>query len=187
MAATFPWNGQDDNAGTEIAIATDEFGFYGTNFDDAIEVSAYQDSTHVEDSNQADQCTPDHLNNTKYISDSQVSLNGGATSDLAAGYPATSDCPLNIRFDGAGTVATSSATFWSYDGATQTAVPTDITFQGNEQGQLSWEQAEGSGAAFAVGDSGSASTHDFFFFLSASPDAVGVLEAMGLTFQLTYQ
>lgn len=186
--ATFTWTGQGTNAGvTNTTIgATDKLGFYGSSFGDAIAVGSYQDSTHVENSGGTELCTT-HINNTKYVASGTLSVNGGGTEALDGTNLATTECPLLINFAHGSAVACSSITFWAYDGSTDTAVPTNVTFQCAEQGDTAWTNAEGSGSAMALEDSASATSHDFYLAVSASPEAVGDLTAFALKIQLTYQ
>lgn len=186
--ATFTWTGQ----GTDAAVtnttlgATDKLGLYGSAFGDAVTVGSYQDSTHIENSGGTQQCTT-HINNNKYIASGSIQINGGGTETLNGTNLATTECTLKINFSHGSSVITSSATFWAYDGSTQSAVPTNITFQCAEQADTAWTNAEGSGAAMTLDDNTTATSHDFYLAISASPEAVGNLIAFGLTIQLTYQ
>lgn len=185
--ATFTWTGQTTTSPTnDLAIgATDIVGFYGATFDTAIEVSSYQTTTHVENSSNVHQCTTAHLSNTKYLGAALVDINGGGSEDVA--NILTSECALKINFSDASSVTTTSNTFWADDGATSTAVPTNVTFQALEQGDAAWTNAEGSAAALTINDDTAATSHDYYIAVSASPEAVGDLEAFRLQIQLTYQ
>lgn len=185
--ATWTWTGQKQDASTQDAIATDKFGFYGTAFNDAVQTGDHQTSTHVENVSNVDQCTSPHLHNTHYVDATHVEIDGGASETLSATAPTQAECPLKVTFSHASAVATSATTFWADDGATSTAVPTDVTFYAGEQTDTSWTNAEGSAAAVAVDDQGSATDHYFYLFMSASPDTVGVKTAFRLQMQLTYQ
>lgn len=187
--ATFTWTGQaTDTPTNDVTIgATDKFSFYATNFNDAITTTAFQDSSHVENSGNTETCTGGvHMSNTKWVSSTNVDINGAGSEVLSGTAPTNAECPLKINFAHGSAVATSSNTFWADDGATSTAVPTDVTFQAGEQADTTWTQAEGSAAGVTVADSASSTSHDFFLFMSASPDTVGVKTAFRLQMQLTY-
>ena len=189
--ATFTWTGQGTNGSDNITIeATDKIGFYGAAFGDAITVSEYQTTTHNETSGGTHDCPSSstvHLHNTKYISGTEFALDAGGTETLNGTNLTTAECPLKINFAHGSSVATSSATFWAYDGTTDSAVPTEVTFQCAEQADTAWTNAEGSGAAMTLDDNTTDTSHDFYLALSASPEAVGDKTAFAVKIQLTYQ
>ena len=184
--AAFEWYGQDTGTADVAVGATDKFSFYGAAFNDAIEVSSYQDSSHVEDNANSEICSTAHLMNTKYIAAGSMDFNAGDGGALGAGMPTNEGCPLYILFGDDSAVTTSSTTIWAYDDSTDSAVPTGVTFQIAEGGNATWTNAEGSGAAMGVGDDTSAATHHYYFSVSASPESVGVKTAFAMKFQLTY-
>lgn len=185
--ATFTWTAQTLLDADEVIGATDKLSFYGSAFNDAIEVGEYNDSTHVEDNVNAEQCTTDHIQNSKWLTSSTISINGAGTEDLGAAVPPDSDCALEILFNESPAVACTSISFWAYDGTTESAVPTDVTFQCGERPDTAWSEAEGSGAAMSLTDSSSATDHYFYLYISVSPTTVGVKIAFALKIQLTYQ
>lgn len=139
----------------------------------------------------ADDSSGNTPKNSKFISqsggtagDSQVDI-GGGTVDLDT--ISTANCPLKINFSHGSSVATSGAIFYAYDGTTTTAVPTEITFQAAEQGDANWTNAEGSAAAVTITDDTTATSHDYFILLSASPESVGLKSAFKLRLELNYQ
>ena len=184
--AAFEWYGQDTGTADMLIGATDKVSFYGAAFNDAIEVSSYQDSSHVENSANSEICSTAHLMNTKYIAAGSVDLNAGDGGALGAAMPTDEGCPLLILFGDASSVVTTNTTFWAYDNATDSAVPTGVTFQCFEGGNATWTNAEGSGAAMGVADDTTAATHMYYLGLSASPESVGVKTDFALKFQLTY-
>ena len=187
MAAVFTWTGQDTDGGTEVAIASDVISFYGASFNDAIEAGEYQTTTHVENDSNVDQCVTFHLMNAKYVSANNVDLNGGGSEALSGTCPTTAECTLKLNFTFDNSVATSSTTFWAYDGTTPATPPVNITFYAIEQGDTAWTNAEGSGSALAIDDDSAATSHDYFLAMSASPDVAGVLTELEYKIQLTYQ
>jgi hypothetical protein len=98
----------------------------------------------------------------------------------------TGEATLKINFAHGTSVACSSITFWAYDGTTDSAVPTGVTFYCAEQGDTNFSNAEGSGSAMSVDDSGSSTSHDFYIAVSASPESVGEKTDFALKISLTY-
>jgi hypothetical protein len=186
--ATYTWVLQGTSPTT--IEATDLVQFAGATFDSAITVGAYNDTTHVESSVGADDSSGNTPNNVKFISatggtggDSQADW-GDGTEDLDAITDA--ECTLKITFAHGSAVATSSHIFYAYDNSTTTAVPTGVTFYAAEQGDTNWTNAEGSAAGLTVADSASATSHDFYIAVSASPESVGEKTAFALRSELTY-
>jgi hypothetical protein len=182
--ATFVWTLQL-TTGTQTIGDTDIVGFYGSSFDTAIATGEYQDSTHAENSSNTELCTTNHGHNTKYVSSTNMSLDGGASEAIT--NIADAECPLDIDFSHTSAVTCTNITFWAYDGTTMTAVPTNITFYAAESGDSTWTNAEGSAAALSITDSPSSTDHNFYILVSASPGVVGDLEDFELAIQLTYQ
>ena len=164
--------------------ATDILQFAGGTFDSAITVSSYNDSTHVESNVGADDSSGNTPHNNKYLTSNTVSLNGAGSTSLSATTEAA--CALKYNFAHGSAVAVTGHTFYAYDGTTTTAVPTGVTFQASEQGDANWTNAEGSAAAVSITDSASATSHDFFLQVSASPESVGEKTAFKLRSELTY-
>lgn len=186
--ATYTWTLQGTSPTT--IDATDLVQFAGGTFDSAITVGSYNDSTHVESSESADDSSGNSPKNNKFISqsgggggDSQADW-GDGTEDIDAIL--TSECALKINFAHGSAVAVSNHIFYAYDGSTTTAAPTGVTFVAAEQGDTNFTAAEGSASAVSVEDSGSATSHDFYFLISASPDSVGEKTAFKLRDELTY-
>lgn len=187
--ATFTWYLQGTSPTT--IEATDIIQFAGSGgFDTAVTVGEYNDTTHVESSVGANDSSGNTPNNNKFISqtggtagDSQADW-GDGTEDIDAILAA--ECALKINFSDASSVTTTSAIFYAYDGTTTTAVPTGVTFQAAEQGDIVFTNAEGSAAAVTVNDDTAATSHDYYFLISASPESVGEKTAFALRMELTY-
>jgi hypothetical protein len=186
--ATYTWYLQGVSPTT--IEATDIIQFAGATFDSAITVGEYNDSTHVESSvgaNDSDGNTP---NNNKFISqsggtagDSQADW-GDGTEDIDAITDA--ECALKINFAHGSAVAVTNHILYAYDGSVTTNGPTGVTFVAAESGDANFTAAEGSASALGVTDSGSSTSHDFFFLISASPDSVGEKTAFKIRDELTY-
>jgi len=179
--ATYIWQLQGTSPTT--IDATDLVQFAGAAFDDAIAVGSYNSSTHVESSVGANDSSGNTPNNNKYIA--------SGTGDWGDGTEALNlildaECSLKINFAHGSAVAVTSHIFYAYDGTTTTAVPTGVTFQAAESGDAAWTNAEGSAAAVTVADSASATSHDFYILVSASPESVGEKTAFTLRDELTY-
>ena len=186
--ATFLWYLQGVTPTT--IEATDIIQFAGATFDSAITVGAYNDSTHVESSVGADDSSANTPNNNKFVSqagggggDSQADW-GDGTEDIDAITDA--ECALKINFANDPAVAVTNHIIYAYDGSTTTEVPTGVDFRIAESGDANFTEAEGSAAALGVTDSGSSTSHDFFFLISASPTSVGEKTAFVIRDELTY-
>src|SRR3990172_4562283 len=187
--ATYIWTLQ--GVTPTVIDATDIIQFAGAGgFDTAITVGSYNDTTHVESSVGADDSSGNTPNNTKWISDaggtggdSQADW-GDGTEDIDAILDA--ECPLKINFAHSPAVAVSSHIIYAYDGTTPATGPTEVDFQIAEQADTNWTEAEGSGAALGGTDSGSSTSHDFYFLISASPTTVGEKTAFKIRDELTY-
>jgi hypothetical protein len=186
--ATYTWTLQGTTPTT--IEATDIIQFAGATFDSAITVGSYNDSTHVESSVGADDSNANTPNNNKFISASGGTGGDGqgdwgdGTEDIDAIVDA--ECALKINFSHGSAVAVSAHTFYAYDGSTTTAVPTGVTFYCAEQGDTNWTNAEGSASALTITDSASATSHDFYILISASPESVGEKTDFKLRSELTY-
>src|SRR5687768_9238259 len=120
--ATFTWTGQGTNGSDNITVeATDKIGFYGATFGDAITVGQYQTTTHNETSGGVHDCPSSssiHLHNVKYLTSGTFGLDGGGSETLNGTNLATTECTLKINFAHGSSVVTNTATFWAYDGTT---------------------------------------------------------------------
>lgn len=187
--ATYTWTLQGTSPTT--IEATDIIQFAGSGgFDDPVTVNAYNDTTHVESSVGADDSSGNTPNNNKFVSqdggtggDSQADW-GDGTEDIDAILDA--ECSLKINFAHGSAVVVSAHTIWAYDGSTDTAVPTGVDFRIAEQADTNFTEAEGSAAALGVTNSASATSHDFFFIVSASPTSVGEKTDFVVKDSLTY-
>lgn len=173
--------------GTLSVGATDRIWYNSATFGTNVVVAAYQDSTHITNSVDAHQCTTNHVNNTKYLSATTVSINGAGATTLAAGtVPTTAQCGLKFNFSDAASVATNTGKFFFYDGTTDATAMSGVTPQAGEGGQTTtWVSPNGSGAALNLANQAAATSHDFYIFTSVSPTSTGAKTgAMKIT--LTY-
>lgn len=187
--ATYTWTLQGSTPTT--IEATDIIQFAGAGgFDTAITVNSYNDTTHVESSVGANDSSGNTPNNNKFISqtggtggDSQADW-GDGTEDLDQITDA--ECALKINFSHGSAVAITNHILYGYNGSSQATGPTEVDFRAAEQGDANWTEAEGSGSPVTVGDSGSNTSHDFYFAISASPTTVGEKTAFKIRDELTY-
>jgi hypothetical protein len=181
--ATFTWYLQGTSP-TTIG-ATDILQFAKATFDSPVTITEYNDSTHVESSTGTDLSTGNTPKNSKFLTSSTVSINGGASEPLSG--VTTANSPLKINFSHGVAVITYDAVFYAYDGTTTTVAPTDVTFKAAEQGNSTWTTAGGSASAVALANNSSpATSHDFFLLVSSSPDSVGEKTAFKVRIELTY-
>jgi hypothetical protein len=186
--ATFTWTLQ---GGTPTTIDdTDVIRFAGGAFATPVTVSEFQDSTHVRNSGGTDDSDGNTPNNSKFISN-DGGTGGDGQGDWGDGTEdidqiTTAECPLKINFAHGSSVITTNGKLYAYDGSTTTAVPTDVTFWCAEQGDANWVNAEGSAAAMDIADNTTATSHDMYFLISASPESVGLKSAFRIRIELTY-
>lgn len=187
--ATYTWVLQGTSPTT--LEATDILQFAGAGgFDTAVTVGEWNDSTHVESSVGANDSSGNTPNNNKFISqsggtggDSQADW-GDGTEDLDQITDA--ECTLEINFAHGSAVAITNHIFYAYNGSSQATGPTGVSIVAAEQGDTNFTTIEGSGSALSIGDSASATSHDFYIVVSASPDSVGEKTAFTLRDELTY-
>lgn len=186
--AVFAWTGQNRNTPTGdvvIGDGTHKLGLYGAAFNDPIQITTgVNASSHVENTANADQCTTPHLNNTAYLGAALIDINGAGSEDIA--NLLTTECPLKIHFNHTSSVTTSAATFFCYDGTTESTAPTDVTVYACEQGDAAWSGVGGSGNTLSLADNTTAEDHYFYLGFSVIPTAVGVKTNFKMKFQLTY-
>jgi hypothetical protein len=186
--ATFTWTGQGTNGSNNTTIgATDVVRFSGSAFGTNVVVNAYQDTTHVENSGGTEICASGiHLHNIKYVSSGNFTLDGGGSTALSGSVPTTANCTLKINFSDATSVVTTGGLFYAYDASTTTVAPTGVTFQAFEQSDTTWTNAGGSASAVTINDDTTATSHDYYFGISATPTSVGEKTAFKLRIELTY-
>lgn len=185
--ATFVWTLQGSTPTT--IDATDKLQLAGAAFGDPIQVNAYNDSSHVESNVGANDSNGNTPNNNKFISqaggtggDSQADW-GDGTEDLD--QITTAEAALKINFAHGSAVITEDAIFYAYDGTTPATAPVGVDVRVAEVGDANFVQAEGSGAALALDDNSSNTSHDFFIVVSMSPTSVGAKTGK-LRIELTY-
>lgn len=182
--ATYTWTLQGTTP--TVISATDIIQFAGSAFGTAVFVGNYQDSMHVKTSGGSEKSLGNSPKNTKYIDATHYSLNGGADTLLSASDPAQADCPLKINFAHPSSVAITDHVIYAYNGLSVLAAPTGVTFKIAEQGDTVWSDGGGAGLAMSVADRSAATSHDFYFLVSASPQSIGSKTAFVIRDELIY-
>jgi hypothetical protein len=162
--------------GTLSVGATDRIWWNGATFGTNVVVNSYQDSTHITNSSDVHQCTTNHVHNTKFVDSTHFILDGGSSTLFTATAPTTAQTGFKFNFSDAASVATSSATFYAYDGTTDATAMVGVTFQAYEaNGSITpvWVSANGSGSALSLQSQAAATSHDFFIGTSVTPTSTG--------------
>lgn len=177
MATAFAWSLQGTSP-TTIAL-TDVLRFAGAAFADPVNVSSYNDSTHVRSSGGSNLSSGNTPKNNKFIS--QTGGTGGKSQvDVGAGTVdlntvTTANCALKIVLSDSVSFITSSTLFYSYDGITPATPAAGVDVRAAEQGSNNFTAAMGSGAALSLAaQSTPATSHTFYIIISKSPTAVGL-------------
>lgn len=127
---------------------------------------------HVETAAGADVCDVAHAHNVAYVAAGTCQIDGGVTEDVA--NLLTTECiRAHVVCDPTNAEITASE-FFVY-GATEADAPAGFTAYGVQQSDAAWANVGGSAAAYDLGTSGSAATHDLYFALSVVPTARGSL------------
>lgn len=174
MAISFQWKGHDGSGWNFTVGTTNVIGFYGSGgYGSPIQVGQYNDAMHVRTStsDDTDACSPPHLTNLKYISDTEVSINGGAPVALTS--LSQENC-LQITVASDTNVAIIGSRLYAYDGSNVDNAPANITFKTVKLGNTTWSQPHGRVNAMSCGTSTTpATTHTFYIGQSLAPTATG--------------
>lgn len=177
--ATFLWELQGLTP-TEIDIGdADVLRFAGADFATGIAVTEYNDTTHVRLAGGTDKSDGNTPNNNKFIS--QTGGTGGdSQADWGDGIEdldqiATAEAALKVTITDVASITVTDAIVYAYNGVTPATPPPNLDVRLAEVGDANFTQAEGSGNALALTDSGTPGTsHDFFLVPSVSPATVGL-------------
>lgn len=184
MALTQDWKLQGTTATT--IDATDSIAFSDGTFGHPIQVGSYNDGTHVRSSSGVDDSASNSPHNTKYLTSTTMSLDGGSSANLST--LTTANAPLKITITESVAITVTDIKMYAYDGTTTTNAPSGMNVYLAEQGDSSWTQAHGSGNALTLDNhSTAATTHDFYVAISASPTSVGVKSANKVRIEFVYQ
>ena len=168
---------------------TQIIGFFGDNHGDTIEVGNYQSSIHILEEIGIDNCD-DHptnqVENLQYVTDTTGQHRSGVSSGVLSLSAVEESSLFRYHFNHGSAVSTSGATYYSYDGSTPATPPVGVGTYAFEFGDSTWSSASGSAANLGLGDQGSATDHDFFVGVSATPDTVGAKSGWKLRLDMTY-
>lgn len=162
--------------------ATDVLQFAGGTFGSRIAITTFNSSTHVRNSGGTEISGSNTPNNVKYVASGTADW-GDGTEALA--NMLASEATLKITFSHTSAVSVENAIAYFYDGTTPATAPVGLTCYMAEQGDATWTNAEGSGAALELADQESATDHDYYLALSVSPDSVGTKSGKA-RIELTY-
>ena len=165
--------------------ATDSLAFSDGTFGNPIQVSSFNDGTHVRSAVGADDSDGNTPNNVKYIASGTGDWGDGTESiaDMTDG-----EATLKLTISESTNITVTDITMYAYDGTTTTDAPVGMDVYLAEQGDAAWTNADGSAAALTISDSDTPATdHYFYVAVSASPSSVGVKSANKLRVEFTYQ
>ena len=162
-----------------------------------VEVGHWQDGTHAgSDHPGTDQCGANHMNNVKYISATEMSVNGGATENINDTNLAENECTARWHFNHSSAVKMQNMKLFVYDGSDESNPAPEVEMQAFERGvgATSWTEINdysagvgGSGSAMSLGDKDTAATdHYFYLALSWSPESAGPKQGAKLKIQGEY-
>ena len=184
MALTQTWKLQGTTATT--IDATDSIAFSNGTFGQPIQVGSYNDKTHVRTSGGTDKSASNSPHNTKYLTSTTMSLNGGASANLST--LTTANSPLKITIAESVNITVTNVKMYAYDGTTDANAPTGMNVYLAEQGDTTWKLAHGSGNALTLNDQTTpATSHDFYVAISASPTSIGTKDSNKVKITFTYQ
>jgi len=179
-------------SGTLALASTDRVWYNGSGgaaggFGINVVVNSYQDTTHISDNADTHRCTTNHVNNTKYIDATHVSLNGTASALLST--LTTANAGLLFNFADPSSVATQSGFFYVYAGSDGTATTGIATIQAAQAGTTSTWVSVGTGVttgSLALADQTASTSHNFYIATSVTPLSTGAKTTMTAKITLTY-
>lgn len=171
MSVSWTTQAQLQNTAFLPLSATDHIWLNGNTFGSNINVGSYQDSTHISDASDVQRDTTAAVNNTKYLSASQASVNSGAAQNMST--LTSGNIPFVYQFSSTASVSTTGATLYAYDGITDATPYAGINFYAAELGNSSWTAANGNGSALTLQNQSAGTTHSFYVAISASPSSTG--------------
>jgi hypothetical protein len=185
-------------AWADLAANTLVFSGSLTDLTVPITVAAWQDGSHAGNGDPGtDQCGANHINNVKYTSGSQMSVNGGGAEPINDTNLTANECTLRVHFNHSGAVAVSGVRFYIYDASVVTNEGVGVEVYAFERGisATAWTLinddsgnigGDNTGERLLLADSGSATDHYWFIALSISPESVGAKGDVEAGVVLTY-
>lgn len=177
-----------------LPIVGEQFYFSAsTNFLETLPPNVWNGGTHLSDGRArvelgACNAKAGHINNTRWSTDSSVSLNGGAEINLTALTKA--NAPLWIRFSHFTPVKTQNARFWVYDPLRTDRDPVlNATIRAYEITDIPsslWQDCNGISAALSLADQATYSlSHDFYIAMSFMTSTV-IPKSLKIKMELNY-
>lgn len=183
----------NDLAINNVGLNGSGIGFFGDTFGQSVNVSEYQNSSYITDSDGLFQGP--QINNVKFVHPASGSINGLTPINVLniPNYLAT----LKISFSHGSAVTTQNARFRCYDRNNINNNPSGVVCMAYEtihpntsqattgSGSASWTNIQGSGSVLSMtaspglsglrpnGPSTSSTQHDWYLCLSQSPSSVG--------------
>lgn len=195
--ATFTWEVYA-NTPAWMSVASNTIVFSGTGgLATPITVGNWQEETHLGSGDPGtDQCGTNHVPNVKYISGTQCDIGAGTITLSDANLPQT-ECTMRVKFTDAGSVATSGARFYAYDGSTVTNEAVGIEAYAFERGvgATAWTQlnddsgnigGDNAGEYLSLSNQAAGTEHYFYLAVSARPESVGAKTEFNFGIALTY-
>ena len=187
MAISFEWKAHDGTGWNFLISPTNVIAFYGPEgYGSPIQVGQFNDSIHIRESisDDTDACPPPHLTNLKYVSDTEVSINGGAPVALTS--VVQENCiMIHVQSDTA--ISIIGARLYAYDGTNVDAPPQNVVFKAFKLGDSSWSQPHGRSNALDLGTSSTATDHYFYVGMSLSPTSTGAATTFVIRVEIDVQ
>lgn len=186
---------------TWTALGANRLVFSGSPTDLTADIVAgeFQDGTHAGDGTPGtDQCGANHANNVKYVSDTEMSVNGGATVNVDDANITDDECTLRIRFTHPSAVAITNARLFIYDDVAEANYAKYATLYAFERGvgATAWTKVNDGdnkyggdtvGQVLSLSDKPAATEHTWYVALSFSPEIDGLFPNLAVGLGLTYE
>lgn len=196
--ATFTWEVYSDTpAWHSVGANTYVFSGSSTDLSEPITVGTWNSGAHLGTASPgSDACGTAHVPYVTYVGLNNFD-NGSGSQALNDTNLTANECSLRILFTDSGSVATSSARFYCFDGTTATNPAVEVEAYAFEQGDsnTAWVQVndysgstggDNSGERLPLTDQGAATEHTFYVAISARPESVGQKTEFDFGVALTY-
>lgn len=168
----FTWKLQG-TTNTEIT-ETDYLFFCNGTFNSNIVVDEFNESTHVKTNAGIDKSSGNTPKNNKYISNTEIQVDGGSTVNLNT--ISNSDAALTINVTD-GTFAIEDALFYTFNGASPSQPSEYIDTYAAEVGDSEWTHAINRTAGLPLNNKTTNTSHDYYIAISISPQNPGIVNA----------
>lgn len=171
--------------------STQKIKFAGAAFADTIQVGSFQQSMHIMNADDSDECDNHPTNkveNLSYLTDTTAYHRGTTGSgEIALNTLVVPDksC-LRYTFAHGVTVQTSGGVFYAYDGSVQANPANGVAAFAVEPPDTSWTAISGSAQSLSLTDQATNTGHYFYVGVSAGPESVGSKTGWKLRLEITY-